>query len=78
YQNRPRLFDLQIQLPELLYRQVIEVDERLNARGEVLQALDTAKVLADLQTQYAAGYRAIAIVLMHAWCYPQHEAQIAE
>ncbi len=36
YQNRPRLFDLNIQLPELLYDDVIEIDERIAADGEVI------------------------------------------
>ena len=33
YQNRPDIFALNIQLPELLYQQVIEVEERLNTQG---------------------------------------------
>src|ERR1700742_78027 len=33
YQDRPRLFDRNIQLPELLYAQVIEADERVSAHG---------------------------------------------
>ena len=37
YQDRPRLFDRHIVLPELLYSQVIEADERVGAHGEVLQ-----------------------------------------
>jgi len=40
YQNRPRLFDRRIVLPELLYAQVIEANERMGAHGELLQALD--------------------------------------
>ena len=36
YQSRPKLFDLNIQLPELLYEQAIEVDERVDAQGNVL------------------------------------------
>ena len=40
YQNRPRLFDRQIVLPELLYSRVIEAQERLAADGSVLQPLD--------------------------------------
>src|SRR5881227_3585643 len=39
YQNRPRLFDRHIVLPELLYSEVIEAQERIGAHGEVLQAL---------------------------------------
>ena len=39
YQNRPRLFDRHIVLPELLYERVLEVDERLSAQGEALPAI---------------------------------------
>ncbi len=42
YQNRPRLFDRHIVLPELLYSSVIEAQERVGARGEVLTPLDEA------------------------------------
>ena len=42
YQNRPRLFDRHIVLPELLYERVIEADERVGAQGEVVQPLDEA------------------------------------
>ena len=37
YQNRPRLFDRHIVLPELLYSAVIEAQERVGAGGEVIQ-----------------------------------------
>ena len=40
YQNRPRLFDRHIVLPELLYSRVIEAREGGGAQGQVLQALD--------------------------------------
>src|SRR5689334_9362802 len=40
YQNRPRLFDRHIVLPELLYERVVEIDERVTAEGEVLRAPD--------------------------------------
>ena len=36
YQNRPRIFDRRIELPQLLYDRVIEADERITAHGEVL------------------------------------------
>src|SRR3569623_3596010 len=42
YQNRPRLFDRHINLPELLYSAVVEARERVGARGEVIQPLDEA------------------------------------
>ena len=40
YQNRPRLFDRHIVLPELLYSAVIEAAERMSADGEVFQAFN--------------------------------------
>src|SRR6056297_3176526 len=78
YQNRPRLFDLHIRLPELLYSDVIEVTERLAANGEVVTPLDDAATRADLQAKYAQGYRTVAIVLMHAYRHTAHEARVAE
>ena len=35
YQNRPRIFERHIVLPEMLYSKVVEVNERVAARGEV-------------------------------------------
>ncbi len=77
YQNRPRLFDRRIVLPELLYARVIEADERIGAHGEVDRPLDEVRVRADLRAAYADGLRACAIVLMHGYRYTQHEARIA-
>ena len=77
YQNRPRIFDRHIVLPELLYSRVIEIDERIGAHGDVLQAPDAAQVRADLQAAFDAGFRSLAIVLMHSHRYPQHERLLA-
>src|SRR6476661_5731152 len=49
YQNRPRLFDRNIILPELLYSEVIEARERIGAQGEVVQELDPAHLRQALQ-----------------------------
>ncbi len=77
YQNRPRLFVRRIELPTLLYERVIEVDERIGARGEILLALDLASVEAKLRTAHADGIGAVAIVLMHGYRFPQHEQAMA-
>src|SRR4029077_12723113 len=37
YQNRPKLFALKIELLPPLYADVIEVDERISAQGEILR-----------------------------------------
>ena len=77
YQNRPRLFDRRIVLPELLYSKVVEVDERVGAHGEIVTALDEAGARAALQAAFDEGYRSIAIVLMHGYRYHDHEERLA-
>ena len=77
YQNRPRIFDRRIVLPELLYRKVVEVDERMAADGEVVLPLDEAKAEAGLHACFEEGFRSIAIVLLHGYRYPAHEARLA-
>ncbi|OWQ84748.1 5-oxoprolinase [Roseateles aquatilis] len=72
-QARPRLFERHIQLPELLYEQVIEADERVDAQGVALQPLDEAALRADLRAAFDAGLRACAIVFLHGWRAPGHE-----
>src|SRR5437899_11994604 len=67
YQNRPRLFDRHIVLPELLYARVAEIDERIGAHGEVVQALDEAQTRLALQDAFDCGLRSIAIVFMHGY-----------
>ena len=73
YQNRPRLFDRRIVLPEMLYQQVIEAQERVGANGAVLQPLDAEALRRDLQDAFDAGLRAAAIVFMHGWRETAHE-----
>ncbi len=77
YQNRPQIFARQIILPEMLYEEVIEVDERLSASGEMLKPVRSKAVRAALQAIYLDGIRSCAIVLMHGWRFPQHEEQVA-
>ncbi|MER3432853.1 MAG: 5-oxoprolinase [Leptolyngbya sp. ERB_1_1] len=78
YQNRPNLFAQHIVLPEMLYEQVIEVEERYSAQGEELcPLLITDEFLRSLQAAYDAGIRACAIVLLHGYRYPNHEQQLA-
>jgi 5-oxoprolinase (ATP-hydrolysing) len=77
YQNRPRLFDRHIVLPELLYGRVVEIAERIGAHGDVVMPLDEAGARPDLQAAYDAGFRALAIVFMHGYRYRGHEEAVA-
>ncbi|MCH7477916.1 MAG: 5-oxoprolinase, partial [SAR324 cluster bacterium] len=98
-QNRPRIFDLRINLPELLFQEVIEAPERVllsrpdvplpdgkvrQAQGttgetfEILTPLDEAQVGKELREVFGKGFRAVAVVFMHAYAYPDHEARVGK
>ncbi len=78
YQNRPKLFERNVQLPELLYEMVVEAQERVGADGALVAPLDEAALRTQLQAAYGQGIRAAAIVFMHAWRFPAHEARAAQ
>jgi 5-oxoprolinase (ATP-hydrolysing) len=78
YQTRPDLFALEIRRPELLYREVAEVPERLDASGAVVTPLDEDAARAALQAGYESGLRAVAIAFLHSYLEPAHEARVAE
>ncbi len=77
YQARPDLFALDIILPEMLYTQVIEVDERVSAHGEVLTPLDVEAARAALGDARDAGFDSVAISLLHGYRFTDHEATLA-
>jgi 5-oxoprolinase (ATP-hydrolysing) len=77
YQARPKIFARHIIKPDMLYERVAEVDERVRADGTVERALDLDGVRAELESAKRDGIDAVAIVLMHAYRYPEHEKQIA-
>jgi 5-oxoprolinase (ATP-hydrolysing) len=78
YQHRPKLFVRHIELPSMLYEEVVEVDERVGADGSVVRSLDLVAAEAALRDVYARGIRSCAIVLMHGYRYPEHERQLAD
>ncbi len=77
YQERPDIFARHIVLPQPLYAEVIEAHERVTSEGEVLVALDLARLRAGLARARSAGRRAVAIAFLHGWRYTQHEAAAA-
>jgi len=78
YQNRPRIFDRHIVLPEMLYDRVIEVDERITADGGVLREPDLEAFGEQLRQAHADGIRAIAVVCLHSYMHPAHEREIGK
>lgn len=77
-QARPALFDLHIKRPDLLYEQVAEVPERLDAAGEIVTPLDEPATRAALSAAHAAGIRAVAVALLHGYINPAHEQRVGE
>ncbi len=78
YQNRPKLFALKIERPPALYAGVVEVRERIGARGQIVEPLDLHDAAVRLRAAREQGINACAIVLMHAYRYPQHETALAK
>ncbi len=78
YQNRPDIFALHIEKPTPLYREVVEIEERISADGRVIHPLDIERARQDLARLYADGIRALAIVLVHAYRHPQHERRLVQ
>lgn len=77
-QARPRLFDLEIKLPTMLYAQVAEITGRVAVDGSEIEALDEDAARAVLVAAKAAGLNAVAVALIHAWKYPGHEKRLGE
>jgi 5-oxoprolinase (ATP-hydrolysing) len=77
YQARPKIFARHIIKPDMLYERVVEIDERVRADGTVEREPDLTAVRADLNAVMADGIKAVAIVFMHAYRYPDHEGKVA-
>ena len=77
YQTRPKLFERHIVLPELLYEEVVEVQERLDAAGKELIPIDLDAARKDMKKAYEKGIRSVAIAFMHGYRNPLHEQQVA-
>ena len=77
YQERPDIFARRIVRSPPLYAEVVEIDERVTAEGEVLIPLDETAARAGLEAAFDRGLRAIAIVLMHGYRHTAHETALA-
>ena len=78
YQNRPDIFALDIQRPQILYEHVIEVEERIDAQGNILTPLNLESLRKELELSHSKGIRSCAIVLVHGYRYNEHEQSVAE
>ena len=76
YQQRPNLFALDIKLPDMLYSEIEEIDERVDIHGNIIKKLDKSGTEVKLKKAFDNGYRSIAIVLLHGYRFKKHETQI--
>ncbi|MEM7311664.1 MAG: hydantoinase B/oxoprolinase family protein [Planctomycetota bacterium] len=77
-QQRPRLFDLDIRRPPVIFQTTVEVDERIAADGSVLKSLELESARDSFQQLIDNGIRAVAICLLNAYGNPEHEQQLGE
>jgi len=79
-EGRYDLYDLNIQYPEPLVPRDLcfGADERVTADGVIIQSLDEDKVREIAERLREAGIRSVAVCLLHAYKYPQHEQCIGE
>ena len=78
YQDRPRLFDLNIQKPEPLFCQVVEIDERVTSSGEVLRHPQPERIRTQLAALRELTIESLAICLLHAYEHPAHEQLVGQ
>ncbi len=77
YQNRPRIFELAVKKREPLFAAVAEIDERIDASGNVLRAPQLDEVRGQLQALRDAGIQSLAICLLHGYLRGDHEELVA-
>jgi 5-oxoprolinase (ATP-hydrolysing) len=78
WQSRPELFARHIRLNDQLYDRVVEIDERVRADGAVDRPVDIEGTRRGLLAAREAGFRSVAIALVHGWRFTDHERQVAE
>src|SRR5438093_4099563 len=76
----PRLYDLTWEKPAPLVERYlrVEVQERINARGEVQAPLDPVDVERVLDRLLGEGIEALAVCLLNSYANPVHEERIKE
>lgn len=77
--NRPEAYNLFFERPDPFVprSRIIEIDERLDAAGNVVTPLDPQSVRDALQTALGAEAESIAVCLLHAYASPRHEEMTA-
>ncbi len=76
--NHPEMYDNQYRKPQplLARRDVVEVDERVDARGRVVRPVDPDELRA-VARSLAGRYDAVAVAFVHAYAQPANERAAA-
>ena len=79
-EHRYDMYDVLLQKPDPLVRRrdVFEVPERVLADGTVLRPLDEAAIRKVADELRSRGTDAVAVCLLHAYRFPQHELRVRE
>ncbi|MEW5819098.1 MAG: hydantoinase B/oxoprolinase family protein [Cyanobacteriota bacterium] len=77
-QTRPEIFNLKIVKPSLLYKQVFEINERINCSGKIIKKLNNENLKKVIKKLKKDSFDAVAVVLMHSWKNPAHEIAIKD
>ncbi|MGA7931919.1 MAG: hydantoinase/oxoprolinase family protein [Candidatus Sulfotelmatobacter sp.] len=78
--DRPDMYNILYQKPPALVPRHLrmEVEERINAHGNVLHPLEPADVIAAIEWFRRHNVRAVAVCLLHSYANPAHEEEIGE
>jgi 5-oxoprolinase (ATP-hydrolysing) len=77
-QNRPKLFELNIQKTAPLITTSIEINERIDTHGNILQSIDRDQIRRQLAKLFSEGIESLAVCLLNSFVNPEHEQVIAE
>ncbi len=72
-QQRPHLFALNIVKPKPLYENVVEVNERLDSKGNILKQLSDNEIDRVIDILKKQNVEAVAIAFVHSYLNPIHE-----
>ena len=78
YQNRPKLFDLEIKKQSAIYEDVVEIPGRLDSKGLEITRLDEQLARSVLLSSFKLGFRSVAIAFIHSYLNSSHEDRVAE
>ncbi|KAL4902345.1 hypothetical protein BDW74DRAFT_186883 [Aspergillus multicolor] len=76
YQSRPRLFDLNIVKPHVLYSELVRASSGDTIR--ILKVLDESAVRVTLKDLRAQGFDTLAVCFTHSHIFPHHEIRVQQ